>query len=249
MGEKNIYSTKKFAKVWHEHIQKGDILRTKIMNKVMDEAVGDLKGKIVLEAGCGDGFYISNLLKKNPKKIIGIDISKWLLEYAKKSIKSQKVEFYQMDLRKKLNFKDDFFDVVVSYNVLQEIKDISTPLKEMTRVLKPRGKMVISVVHPLYHLFVLGKETSGKDPLENLKRYPKMEPIHSMAIEGFEDFVVYRRPISAYINEIVKNPLKIIQMREVLVEKKVAKINKKYRRKIGLPVFLFFELEKISNQK
>ena len=95
----NVYESKKFAETWHEHTKK-DILRINTMNKIMGEAVGDLKKKIVLEAGCGDGFFIPNLLKKSPKKVIGIDISKWLVNIAKREIKAKNVEFYQMDLRK-----------------------------------------------------------------------------------------------------------------------------------------------------
>jgi len=240
----NIYKSKKFAETWHRHTKK-DVLRIKMMNKIMEEAVGNLKGKIVLEAGCGDGFFIPNLLRKNPKKVIGIDISRWLIDIAKKEIKVKNVEFYQMNLRKRLNFRDNVFDVIVSYNVLQEIKDISIPLREMTRVLKKRGKLIISIIHPLYHLFVSAVETKNLPPIETLKRYPKIEPIHSTAIKGFEKFfVVYRKPISYYVNGIVKNKLKIIEMKDVSIPPKIGKISKKHRDRAGLPIFLFFKLEK-----
>lgn len=240
----NIYRTKKFAETWHEHTKK-DILRINMMNEIMEKEIGKLKGKTVLEAGCGDGFFILNLLKKKPEKVIGIDISKFLLDIAKKEIKEKNVEFYQMDLRKKLNFKDNFFDVVVSYNVLQEIKDISTPLREMRRTLKKNGKMIISITHPLYHLLVSAVETKDLPSLKNLKRYPRVEPIHSTAVKGFEKFfVVWRKPMSYYVNEIVKSKLKIIEMRDIIIPPKIGKISQKHKERVGLPVFLLFELEK-----
>lgn len=241
-----LYKSKKFAETWHKHLtEHPDILRVYLMNKIMEKAIGDLKGKVVLEAGCGDGFFIPNLLEKNPKKVIGIDISKWLLDYARKRIKSRKVEFYQMDLTKKLDFKDNFFDVIVSYNVLQEIKDISLPIREMARILKKGGKLVISITHPLYHLFVSGVETKNLSSLKNLTRYPKVEPIHSSAIKGFEEsFIVYRKPISLYVNEIVKSGLKIIEMRDIIVSKKVGELSKKHRKRVGVPIFLLFKVEK-----
>lgn len=239
----NIYETKRFAEYWHNHTKK-DVLKIDMMNKIMEEAIGDITDKIILEAGCGDGFFIKNLLKQNPEKIIGIDISEWLLEYAKQEVKSDKVEFFQMDLRKKLDFQNNIFDTVVSYNVLQEIEDIATPLREMTRVLKKGGKMIFSITHPLYHLFVIGKETKGKNPIENLRRYTKIEATHSLTIEGFDEFVVYRKPISLYVNEISKNGLKIIEMRDIIIEKKCGELNYKYKERTGLPVFLFLKLEK-----
>jgi len=239
-----LYKSKKFAEVWDAHTKK-DILRIKMMNKIMEEAIGNLKGKVVLDAGCGNGFFIPNLLKGKPKKVIGIDISKWLIEIAKRKITAKNVEFYQMDLTKKLDFEDNFFDVVVSYNVLQEIKNISTPLREMRRVLKQNGRLVISITHPLYHLFVSGLETKDLPIFEALRRYAKIEPIHSTAIKGFEKFfVVYRKPISYYVNEIVKSGLKIIEMKDILISPQIAKISKKHRERVGLPVFLLFKLKK-----
>lgn len=243
----NIYKSKQFAEIWHKHTQK-DFLRKEMMNKIMERAVGDLKGKIVLEAGCGDGFFIPNLLKKKPKKVIGIDISRYLIEIAKKEIREKNVEFYQMDLRKRLNFRDNFFDVIVSYNVLQEIKDISRPLREMRRVLKRGGKLIISITHPLYHLFISAIETKDLPPLKSLKRYSKIEPIHSTAIKGFEKhFVVWRKPIAYYVNQILKNQFKIIEMKDILIPPEIGKISQKHKKRVGLPVFLFFKLKKIKS--
>lgn len=240
----NIYKSRKFSKTWHKHTKR-DILRLEVMNKIMIDEIGELKGKTVLDAGCGDGFFIPNLIKKRPKKVIGIDISKWLIDIAKKEIKKKNVEFQQMDLTKRLKFKDNFFDVIISYNVLQEVRDISTSFKELARALKKGGKLIISITHPLYHLFVSGVETKNKDPIENLKRYPKIEAIHSTAIKGFEKFfIVYRKPISAYINEIAKNKLRILKMKDILIPSKIGKLSKKHKKRVGLPVFLLFKLKK-----
>lgn len=240
----NIYQSKKFAETWRKHT-KGDILRIKMMNKVMEKAVGNLGGRIALDAGCGDGFFIPNLLKKKPKKVIGIDISKWLVDIAKEENHFKNVAFYQMDLTKKLKFKSNFFDVIISYNVLQELKNISNPLSEMTRVLKKKGKLIISITHPLYHLFVSALETKDLPAIKALKCYPKIAAIHSTAIKGFEgSFVVYRKPMSYYVNEIVKNKLKIIEIRDILIPREIGKLSQKHKERVGLPVFLFFKLEK-----
>ena len=115
----------------------------------------------------------------------------------------------------------------------------------MVRVLKRGGKLIISITHPLYHLFASAIETKDLPPKEALKRYPKIEPIHSTAIKGFEKFfVVYRKPISYYVNEIIKNKLKIIEMKDVLIPSEIVETSQKHKERVGLPVFLFFKLEK-----
>jgi ubiquinone/menaquinone biosynthesis C-methylase UbiE len=240
----NIYETKKFAKVWHEQTKK-DILRKEMMNKIVEKALGDLEGKVVLDAGCGDGFFIPRLLKKKPQKIVGIDISKELIKIARKEIKAKNVKFYQMDLRKKMKFPDEFFDAILCYNVFQELDDISVALREFRRILKKKGKVVISITHPLYHLFVSAVETKDLPTLEALRRYRKIEAIHSTAIKGFEKlFVVYRRPISYYINEILKNNFKIVKMKEITISRKIGKLSSKHKERVGVPVFLLFQLKK-----
>lgn len=241
----NIYKSKKFAEIWHKHSQK-DILRKEMMNKVMEQALPDLKGKFVLEAGCGNGFFIANILKKKPEKIIGIDISKYLTDIARKKIKAKNVQFYRMDLNKGLDFENNYFDLVISYNVLQEIKDISVPLKEMARVLKKNGLMIVCLTHPLYHLFISAVETKDRPARENLKKYPKIEPIHSTAIKGFEKhFLVWRKPITYYVNQIAQSNLAIIEMKDVLISPKIGQISRKHKERVGLPIFLFFKLKKI----
>jgi len=47
-----------------------------------------------------------------------------------------------------LPFSDDTFDFAIAYNVLMDIEDVPTALKEIGRVLRPSGTLVISIVHP-----------------------------------------------------------------------------------------------------
>lgn len=242
MSNVKLYRSKKFADAWHRYLsQTPDVLRIKMMNEIMEKAIGDLKGKIVLEAGCGNGFFIPNLLKKHPRKLLAIDISKTLLQYAKEKIKSGIAEFKQMDLTKRLNFRTNSIDVIVSYNVLSELENISTPLREMTRILKPGGKMIISIVHPLYNLFVNDPQARGESAFSRLRRYCKIEDIKVSTIEELKDFIVCRKPMSVYINEILKQGLILREVKEVPISKKVAEIVKKYKNRIGIPVFVLFE--------
>ncbi len=92
----------------------------------------------LLDIGCGKGFLIYEIKKilKNIK-IIGIDISK----YAKnKTIKGIKQNIIIKDARKKLGFKDNFFDLVISINTLHNFKinEITSCLSEIERIGKSK---------------------------------------------------------------------------------------------------------------
>lgn len=99
------------------------------------------KNEIILDAGCGTGRYIKEL-KKNCKKVTGIDFSKEMLEVAKN--KNPEVNFIQADLTKKLPFKSSTFHKVLSSLVFSHIENIENPLREFHRILKKGGKLIIT---------------------------------------------------------------------------------------------------------
>lgn len=95
-----------------------------------------------LDIGCNKGLFLMYCSKES----VGIDIDKLMLEEAKK--KGLNVIYH--DAEEKLPFDDNEFDAV---NIRQCIEHISNPLKvlkEIYRVLKPEGKIVLTF-HDLKH--------------------------------------------------------------------------------------------------
>ena len=92
----------------------------------------------ILDIGCGKGFLIYEIKKiLKCKKIYGFDISRYAIKNCKQEIK--KNIFYH-DVRKKLNFEDNYFDLVISMNTLHNIKlpKLFNSLKEIERVGKSK---------------------------------------------------------------------------------------------------------------
>jgi len=94
----------------------------------------DVKGEI-LDAGCSVGGFISLA----PDKIQGIDFDEESVNICrKKGLKAEK-----MDLTKKLEFKDEEFDGIFSSYLIEHIEKPLPMLKELRRILKKNGKLVI----------------------------------------------------------------------------------------------------------
>lgn len=91
--------------------------------------------KLVLDAGCGArrGAW---MLAETAKKVIGVDYSPKAIEYAKRHFSKDNLEYKLMDCCA-LGFPDNTFEVVVSLEVIEHIKDQRKYLSEMCRVLKP----------------------------------------------------------------------------------------------------------------
>jgi ubiquinone/menaquinone biosynthesis C-methylase UbiE len=111
--------------------------------------VGDVRGKRVLDLGCGTGRYCV-LLAKRGAEVIGIDPSPDMLERAKQKITSDcQVELYFGTIEN-MAFPNEHFDLVLSALTLNHLPTVEPSVREAARVLKHEGRMVISDVHPFW---------------------------------------------------------------------------------------------------
>lgn len=110
--------------------------------------VGNVKGKKLLDVGCGTGRYSILFAKKNAV-VDCVDISKKMLDIAKQKAMKNKLDirFKQGNLLD-LPYKNNKFDIVISSLVLDHVKDIDKAIKELVRVCKHKGHIIISVMHP-----------------------------------------------------------------------------------------------------
>jgi ubiquinone/menaquinone biosynthesis C-methylase UbiE len=112
--------------------------------------LGNIKGKRILDLGCGPGIHAKKLFDMGAK-IKGIDISKELIELARKE--APEIEFKLGDAEK-LPYKNSEFDIVVSSLVLCHLKNWGKVLREVKRVLKRNGIFIFSGYNPVTEKFV-----------------------------------------------------------------------------------------------
>jgi ubiquinone/menaquinone biosynthesis C-methylase UbiE len=110
---------------------------------------GSLKGKTALDFGCGSGRTTVLLKGLGTSKVVGVDVNRNMIVQANKLHKEKRLEFYK--IRKKIPFKDNYFDAALSAHVLVEsrsLKEMSSILKEIFRVLKNRSLLIIITANP-----------------------------------------------------------------------------------------------------
>jgi SAM-dependent methyltransferase len=95
----------------------------------------------ILDLGCGTGVNMTNLQRRG--QVYGLDLSKENIEIAK--IKFPQGVFLSHDATQPLPYDDGFFDEVHCYDVLEHVDDLPATTKEIARVLKQGGKLVIEV--------------------------------------------------------------------------------------------------------
>ena len=116
------------------------------------EKIKSKNPKSILDVGCGDGFYLYLLCELFPKpKIVGIDKDKNALKSAAINLKDKNLKIKHGDIYN-LNFSDNSFDIILASEILEHLKDDFKGLKEIYRVLRPGGLVLISVPHGNYPL-------------------------------------------------------------------------------------------------
>jgi ubiquinone/menaquinone biosynthesis C-methylase UbiE len=104
----------------------------------------DIKGKDILEVGCGRGgglSYINRYL--SPNFVTGVDLNKKAIKFCNKKYSSEKIKFFQADAQK-LNFEDNAFDVVINIESSHRYSQVDVFLNEVYRVLKPGGVILFA---------------------------------------------------------------------------------------------------------
>ena len=121
-----------------------------VMKPAILKLIGDVKGKKVLELGCGNGFWLK-LLDSKGAKCIGVDKSKNQIDLATRESKGNNPRYYTGDISNLKMFSNNSFDRILIEHVILEIPNINKIrkiLREAYRVAKWGGKIVISDLHP-----------------------------------------------------------------------------------------------------
>jgi len=103
----------------------------------------------ILDMGCGDGvllYLLSKKLKNAEVELYGVDLSDVAIKTAINKFNKEGVGnkfFFKTENVYKTSFKDEMFDVIVSSDVIEHLSEPETFLKEVKRLLKPKGFLVI----------------------------------------------------------------------------------------------------------
>ena len=150
----------------------------------------------LLDLGCGKG-YLSYEFAKRKNKILAIDGSESMLNYAKTKNSHPNIKYILSDLHNlKINQK---FDLVFAINSLVHVKTLEPILKVIHKLLKRNAKFVLCFPHPL-------------PDLKEIKDYSKEKIIRTKTQYGFVE--QYYRPIQFYINKLIESNFKITTVYE-----------------------------------
>jgi ubiquinone/menaquinone biosynthesis C-methylase UbiE len=136
--------------------------------------LGDLRGKRVLELGCG-GAQCSIAFAKQGATALGVDFSATQLAYARQLCEREevRVELRQGDLADLAFLRADSIDLVFSSYAFNYVEDLNRVFRQVHRVLKVGAPLVFSLSHPAYAMI----DDDAPDPLLARRSYFDRSPI------------------------------------------------------------------------
>ncbi|WMJ86961.1 class I SAM-dependent methyltransferase [Anaerocolumna sp. MB42-C2] len=228
---------------WVEKAQNNDFRMYFIMPYTLQQ-LGEVKGKNILDLGCGEGGYARALADKGAM-VTAVDCSEELLSYVTEradregaNIKTMLRNANQLD-----EIQDGGYDIVLCSMLLMDVEDLNGTLKEIHRVLKPKGKVFISILHPCYK----PKESRWKLEEDNIKveiadYFNPSEWLDE--IKGINVPIVYRhRTLSDYVKAFNRNGFILTDMNEPVPTEEQRKQSERIGWLSKIPMYLFMELE------
>jgi len=209
------------------------------------ELLGNVKGKKILDFGCGTGIY-TKILKEKGAKIKGFDISPGMLKIAKEWIPD-------VELKRGSGYNIPFkgnFDIVVASLVLDYFNDWDKVFRQVKRVLKKGGYFIFSIGNPVSEST---KKVNKKSHLiREFQSYFKERKIY-----GTWKNILYKKKVrnirmptyhktyETIIKIIIKNDFEIVDYKDCFPIKKAKKLfPKDYNFAINFPYFCAWKVRK-----
>jgi ubiquinone/menaquinone biosynthesis C-methylase UbiE len=208
--KQNIYDNPFFFKKYKSLRESGITFNDFVEQPAFKSIIANLTDKSVLDLGCGTGHFSMYCVENGASKVIGVDISRNMIEQAEIYNKNEKIDYMCVPIEE-LNLPNQKFDLIISSLVIHYIEDYSHLIKKIRGLLKNDGEFIFSTEHPIVtarkEMNNWFKDNNGSRlhwALDNYQEEGKRE--EHWWIDGV---VKYHRTISTLINTLIDNGLVI----------------------------------------
>lgn len=239
------------ANWYHEHVtESDDTYHEKVIKPNLLRVVGDIRDKQVLDLACGEGFF-SRALHAAGARVTGVDIAPELIAIAKKLGPADIT--YLAAPASRMPLPDSSFDAAVCVLALQNIKDLSGALAQVSHLLKSGGAFTIVLNHPAFRIpkhSAWGYDADTSIQFRRVDRYLSESSnaiqMHPGSAPGVTT-LSYHRPLQLYMKELAKHGFVLAGLEEWIshrVSEKGPRAEAEDRARKEFPLFLMLNARK-----
>lgn len=226
-----------------------DRYRTELTDDAVLAAIGDCSGADVLDAGCGEGYMARELGRRGARRVEGIDASARLISAAQ-GVPVPGVSFSEGDIAD-LPFSDGSFDLAVANHLLNDLPDVTGPVRELVRVLRPGGRIVALMLHPCFYGY--RAETTPLNDLPAVDEYFVPRAVEqTFEVGGLTSpatSVSWVRPLETYTNVLTGSGLRIVALTEPHPSPQQVASSQWWRDNFPRPLFMLLTAEKTPGRR
>jgi SAM-dependent methyltransferase len=218
-----LLSTKHGYDLWAAIYDTEDNPLIAIEEPWVDRLLGDVRGLSVADIGCGTGRHAIRLASAGAV-VQALDFSAGMLERAQAKAQGLNINFRIHDLAEPLPFVNESFDRVICGLVIDHIADLTGLFREMHRICRPSGFVIVSVMHPA--MMLRGVQARFHDPASGREIRPASCP----------------HQLSDYIMAAVRAGFILDHLSEHMVDEALANRLERAQRYVGWPLLFLMRL-------
>jgi len=245
MAQQNIYDNKTFFEGYKKIRENKANANNLFEIPVLFSILPDLKGKRVLDLGCGFGEHCKQFVDCGAEKVVGIDISENMLAVAKEENCDPKIQYINMPMENIAQLQEKF-DVVISSLAFHYVEDFAGVIKNVYNLLDENGIFIFSQENPLCTCHSgtdrWTRDENGNKLYLNLANY---------GVEGERESVwfvdnvkKYHRTFSTIINTLIEAGFIFERMMEPLPTEELLEQYPDYKDLFHKPDFLLIKARK-----
>lgn len=209
------------------------------------ELMPDMRGKRMLDLGCGFGWHCKYAVEQGAESVVGIDLSEKMIQKAREINADPHIDYRVMAVED-FDYANQNFDVVLSSLTFHYIESFDKICRNMGACLNGGGEFIFSVEHPIFtaqgrqqwHMSAEGKIVHW--PVDNYFS----EGIRTTNFLG-EDVHKYHRTLTTYIKGLVSNGFEIINLIEPQPSAELLDTVEGMRDELRRPMMLIISARKV----
>lgn len=184
-----IYNNKEFYEAYAQMPRSKDGLKSAGEWHQLQPLIPPLRGKAVLDLGCGYGWHSKYAAEQGARSVLGLDLSERMIEEARKRNSAENVS-YRICGIEEYEYPESTYDFVISNLAFHYIADLDSVFKKVFQTMKAGGIFLFNIEHPVFTAGINQDWIYGEDG------EPKAWPIDCYFYSGERQTIFLKHRVS-----------------------------------------------------